>query len=103
MYNIINGKIDIDAERYFEISGQTRTRGHKWKIRPVTARLDVRKYTFFSRVWKPWNKLPEDVVSATSLLEFKRGIDDCGILKDYVSYPLAPHRLPFQRGRMWPT
>ena len=40
-------------------------------IQGVTARLDVRKYSFASRVVKPWNSLSKETKMAKTTNEFK--------------------------------
>ena len=83
MYNIMNKKMDIDPTKYFDMFTQKKTRGHQWKIRPVIAKLDVRKYSFVNRVWKYWNRLPDDVVMASTLLKFKSGLRNSRIFKGF--------------------
>ena len=51
------------------------TRGHAFKLNKPRARLDIRKYSFRHRIVDPWNRLPEDVVSACSLESFKQKLD----------------------------
>ena len=38
-------------------------------------RLNVRKFSFVSRVVDIWNGLPESVVSATTVFQFEKALD----------------------------
>ena len=79
MCNILDGSLNV--ENSIEFVRDTTTRGHSKKIRPSSVRLDVRKYTFFKRVWKTWNKLPEEAVSAPTLSLFKTRLENSRIFK----------------------
>lgn len=51
------------------------TRGHSYKLSYCYSRLDSRKYFFLNRVISNWNKLPNDIVNANNVNEFKNKID----------------------------
>ncbi|KFU93648.1 hypothetical protein M959_01568, partial [Chaetura pelagica] len=46
------------------------------KLNQGGVRLDIRKRFFTQRMVEHWNKLPRAVVTAPSLPEFKRRLDD---------------------------
>ena len=75
VYKIFNGLDDVNASKFFELDDDNRTRGHFLKIKKKQCRLDVRKNFFTNRVVDPWNKLPEHVISSSSLSSFKSRLD----------------------------
>ena len=72
-YNLTQGKIKINLDEFVEILSNSKTRGNSKRIRPSTVRLEIRRNSYFSRVWKLWNRLPENVVTAPTLNTFRTG------------------------------
>jgi hypothetical protein len=66
---------DSEASRFFETRINSVTRGHPMKLVVRAVKRDCTKYFFSSRVVKPWNSLPSDVVLSSSLSQFKRSIN----------------------------
>ena len=52
-----------------------RTRGHRFKIKKVLSKKDVRRHRFSQRIVDAWNSLPSDVVEAKSVATFKIRLD----------------------------
>ncbi|XP_071854518.1 uncharacterized protein [Apostichopus japonicus] len=80
-YNITQGSINMQVDNYVDILRESNTRGHTMKIRPSRVRLEVRRNSYFKRIWKAWNTLPQEAVTAQTLNKFKNSIADCGIFK----------------------
>ena len=60
-----------------EITSQNRICGIRYKLRKTRFRTDVGKYWFTSRVVNDWNRLGRHVVSAESVGNFKKRLDEC--------------------------
>ena len=71
----IKGLTKVDYNRWFLFSKESRTRGHRYKLSKSRSRLEVRKKFFSQRVINEWNKLPVDVVEATSVNSFNNRYD----------------------------
>ena len=54
----------------------TGLRGHSKKLFLPRSNKNIKKYFFTNRIINLWNNLPEDVVSAGSMIAFERGLDD---------------------------
>ena len=72
VYKIIHGMKNVDRETFFSLSHNTQA--HPMKLIVGRFRTDKRKYFFTQRIVKLWNSLPQDVVMATNLDGFKRGV-----------------------------
>ena len=55
--------------------GESRTRGHSLRIRDKPFRTEVRRNFFTQRVANVWNSLPQKVVEAKTLCDFKKKLD----------------------------
>ena len=60
----------------FRVDSSERTRGHSKKLVKGSFRRDIRKYFFSQRVVNRWNGLSEEVVSAGTVEDFKRKLEE---------------------------
>ena len=74
LYKCTTGMIDIDKEDFIK-PGSRRTRGHSKKLQKKQGKKDVKKYSFPNRFIKAWNDLPEYIVSAKNIHQFKNLYD----------------------------
>ena len=74
VFKIIHGFIDVDPGIFFNFHSDSRTRGHRYKIRSFRSRLDLRGHWFSSRVVPHWNNLPDRVVEMSTVNSFKRAL-----------------------------
>jgi len=51
------------------------TRGNKYKLIKDSFRLDIKKYSFSSRIVNTWNSLPNQLVDVNSVNLFKTRLD----------------------------
>ena len=77
-YKILSHCINIDPLQFFEKNQETTTRGHHQKLIIRRCRTKARAKFFSNRVASAWNRLPQDVVSATSTNSFKNRLDNFG-------------------------
>ena len=59
----------VDKEDFVNMAKGT-TRGHKLKVQKAVGKKDVRKYSFPNRAIEDWNKLPTEVIEASSIGNF---------------------------------
>jgi len=70
-YKILRGHVDTPIGQFFVLDTAGQTRGHNWKLKTKTARLDSRLHFFSYRVVRVWNSLSPDTVNASSIFSFK--------------------------------
>ena len=76
LHNRLSGPMDSDD--YFPVTvyhNDSRTRGHSKKLRLLKFNGNLRKYSFANRVVAVWNSLPEEIVDARCVKEFKNRLD----------------------------
>ena len=76
VYKIVNRIDGMKLEKFFEIGQETRTRGHSLKFFKKRFNTTLGSYSFGNRVVDEWNRLPDKIVKAASVNEFKRLIDN---------------------------
>jgi len=77
-FKIMTAREKIDKHEFFESSNNAYSlRGHKYKIAVQRSRTVARSAFFSQRVVTSWNKLPDEVVNATSINMFKNRLDQC--------------------------
>ena len=76
VYKFIQGRGDGYLANMFEISSVNRGRGHQYKLVMNQSRTRLRQSFFSRRVIDPWNRLPQEVVTATTLNQFKNRLDN---------------------------
>ena len=73
-FKLLKGIAKLDYGLFFKLSGDSKVRGHTYKIVKNSFRLDVRK-VFLIRVMDAWNELPQYVVDAETVNSFKARLD----------------------------
>ena len=84
-FKLLHGYTNINYEIFFKLNITTETQGHNWKLfKPQTTKGLQCRVNFFSlMVINAWNKLPCNVVSATSTNQFKPQLDHYWIKNGY--------------------
>ena len=75
VFKIIKEMDGLKFQEFFELDQNTRTRGHRFKIKKFRSRLEIRKNCFSQRVVGWWNKLPDEVFDCNSVESFKLKLD----------------------------
>jgi hypothetical protein len=75
VYKILHGCYDENIVPSIPRNFESRTRGNSLKLLHVRTKLDLRKYSFCTRVVSFWNSLPDSVVMSSSLNSFKNSLD----------------------------
>ena len=72
-YKILHRLVDTNISKFFNLIplGDTKTRGHSWKLKSITPRLNTRLNFFSFRVTNAWNSLSPATVDAKSFTTFK--------------------------------
>ena len=76
-YCILTGKLDVPADLFFLPSRRAGLRREGFRLLQPVAHLDRRKFAFSSRAVTSWNRLPESIVNAASVDDFKKKLDAC--------------------------
>lgn len=80
-YKILPGLITGPPENFGLHLSQRQSRGHTFKLDISHTRVNVRKNFFGCRICEPWNSLPENVVTAPSVISFKKKVKCCSFDK----------------------
>ena len=74
-FKLLKGIAKLDYSLFFKLSGDSKVRGHRYKIVENSFRLDVRINFFSNRVMDAWNELPQYVVDAKTVNSFNARLD----------------------------
>ena len=66
-FQYLKGVYKQEGEQLFVRMDGDRTKGNGFKLRQQRFRLDIRRKFFTPRVVTHWNRLPKEVVDASSL------------------------------------
>ena len=73
-FKILKGLEGIPLNSLFELNTSV-TRGNSLKLNKQRSRLNIRYNNFSQRVINAWNRLPERVISSTTVNGFKNNLD----------------------------
>ena len=71
----VQGIDKVNVDQMFPLVGQSRTRGHGYRLRGSRFKTEMRRNYFSQRVVNMWNSLPHSAVESESLNVFKKEID----------------------------
>jgi ribonucleases P/MRP protein subunit RPP40 len=74
VFKILKSFEGIEEQLFFR-RHISNTRGHSMKSYKDRVNRDVLKYSFANRIFEQWNRLPEEVVSASSINSFTNEVD----------------------------
>lgn len=76
-FKILNGHYDLpEFEQIFTRNKNSNLRGHSLKLQSCFSHNNPHKHFLTNRVVKAWNKLPEEVVTASNVNQFKNRLDN---------------------------
>jgi hypothetical protein len=75
MYKILIGRSAISQNMFAFPSVRTRRTSHSFALKKHRFHLDCRSNVFANRLVNEWNSLPEDIINAKSISEFKKKFD----------------------------
>ena len=78
-YKIVHGLIDTPLVEYFQRKQILLTRGHDLRLTIPSFNMDIAKYSFPVRTIRLWNSLPSEVVHASSISSFARGLNSLSL------------------------
>ncbi len=73
LYKMLHGHFNFNWRNYFEFKSN-RTRGHSKALSKKHSNKDTKKFSFAQRIVNVWNFLPEESVSAVSVIAFKKSL-----------------------------
>ena len=74
-FKLLKGIAKLDYSLFFKLSGNSKVRGHAYKIVINSFRMDVRKNFFSNTVVDAWNELPQYALDAETVNSFKARLD----------------------------
>ena len=78
MYKIVHETYDpLTTKSLYQIDTTNKLRSHCYKLIKPRVNTTMFQNFFTNRIITPWNSLPEEVVTASSLNSFKNKLDNC--------------------------
>ena len=72
-FSILIQKV-LPPENFFVLNDNNTRTTHPFKLRMPKCRLNIKKFDFSTRVIKPWNNLPHEIVNSKTVDEFRKKI-----------------------------
>jgi len=77
-YKILTARERVKKEDFFQLRQREYDLcGHQFSLEVKRSRINIRSHFFSQRTVKHWNALPDHVLSATSVNNFKNCLDSC--------------------------
>jgi hypothetical protein len=85
MFKMYRQLSSIPFNRFFQLDSEHKTRGHSAKVSKQRCLTTVRQHFFSDRVVNRWNMLTDDIVSSSSLNQFKSKLQQfCRLKKGFL-------------------
>ena len=86
-FKLLNGFADSPLRHLLLVQDYPGTRGHSFKLRCSKFSTDVAKYSFYNRIVKPWNALPNEVVNSNTISRFNAKFIICDfVYNSFLTY-----------------
>ena len=77
----------LPPDAFFVLNENNTRTTHPFKLQIPWCRLNIKKFDFSSRIIKPWNNLPTEIVNSRTVDEFRRKIE----YVDFTEYLQGPY------------
>jgi len=76
-YKLLSGVYDdqVSLQLNMNIAGEYCIRGNSRKLTVIRCKYNLRKYCFTNRIVNIWNSLPDDIILAQTVDQFKNRLD----------------------------
>ena len=96
-YKILTVRERVKKEDFFQLrQREYDLRGHQYSLEVHRSRINIRSHVLSQRTVKHWNALPDHVVSATSVNNFKNRLDSCEEWGNWKRKLLQPDTIKYQ-------
>ena len=85
-FGIIHDFSSLKFQDFFKFSNNKHSRGHKFKIEIQLSRSSLRYQFFANRIIKPWNSLPDNLVTPSTIKSFKNKLYKLD-LPNFIKHP----------------
>jgi len=100
-FKILTARERVKKEDFFQLrQREYNLRGHQYSLEVQRSRINIRSHFFSQQTVKHWNALPDHVVSASSVNNFKNRLDSCAEWGNWKRKLLQPDTIKRQVSKL---